>query len=368
MPEIPPPGFFILEELEARDWTQRDLAYVLGVPEGSVNMLTSGKRGISAEMAKKLGEAFDVPAEFFANLQRMFDLANAPEPDPAVSKRAKLQSEYPIREMIKRRWLVSEDTDLLEKELAAFFEVDTVDDIPHMKHAAKKTRYDEINPTQVAWLFRVRQIAKTVVVPAYSEKKLREALPKLRTMMMAPEECRHVPRVLGECGVRFVVVEALPGSKIDGVCFWLGDSPVIGMSLRYDRMDNLWFVLRHEIEHVLSRDGKDAPKIDAELEGENAGTGPAVIDEERRANSAATTFAIPEEEMASFIARKDPYFSERDMLGFAKRMQVDPSIVAGQIRFRTKRWNLFVSYSGKIRQIITQSAVVDGWGNIAPTA
>ena len=46
--------------------------------------------------------------------------------------------------------------------------------------------------------------------------------------------------------------EALPSSKIDGVCLWLDQhSPVIGMSLRFDRIDNFWFVLGHEIEHAL---------------------------------------------------------------------------------------------------------------------
>lgn len=74
-----------------------------------------------------------------------------------------------------------------------------------------------------------------------------------------------MPRILAEAGVRLVFVEAMAGSKLDGACFWLtDDQPVIGMSLRFDRMDNFWFVLRHEIEHVLQEDGKDshAPIID----------------------------------------------------------------------------------------------------------
>ncbi|MFX8692489.1 hypothetical protein ABTM44_18400, partial [Acinetobacter baumannii] len=75
-------------------------------------------------------------------------------------------------------------------------------------------------------------------------------------MREAPEETRNVPRLLQEAGVRFVIVEGLPGSKIDGVCFWLDDkSPVIGMSLRFDRIDNFWFVLRHECAHVLHGHG-----------------------------------------------------------------------------------------------------------------
>ena len=75
--DVPHPGEFIREELEARGWLQRDLAYILGVPEQAVNMILAGKRGISPDMAKALGDAFDVHPEFFANLQKSFEMANA---------------------------------------------------------------------------------------------------------------------------------------------------------------------------------------------------------------------------------------------------------------------------------------------------
>ena len=66
----PPPGHFIKGELDARGWAQSDLAYILSCPVQAVNMIVSGKPGISPEMAKALGQAFDVPAEFFANFQK----------------------------------------------------------------------------------------------------------------------------------------------------------------------------------------------------------------------------------------------------------------------------------------------------------
>jgi HTH-type transcriptional regulator/antitoxin HigA len=75
--DIPHPGFYIREELDAREWSQRDLAYILGVPEQEVNLLIGGKRGVGPEMAKALGDAFDVDPEFFLNLQRAFDVARA---------------------------------------------------------------------------------------------------------------------------------------------------------------------------------------------------------------------------------------------------------------------------------------------------
>jgi HTH-type transcriptional regulator/antitoxin HigA len=248
------PGFYLKEEMDARSWSQRDLAFILGVPEQAVNLIVSGKRGISADMAQALGVAFDVHPDLFANLQKDYEMSQAQLPDPGVALRAKMQNIYPVREMIKRGWITATDAGMLESQLVRFFGVEDADDIPLMAHAARKSCYDDVPAPQLAWLFRVRQIATSITVPKYSEKALREALVDLEALLIAPEEARHVPRILGQCGVRFIVVEKLPHADIDGVCLWLDDdSPVIGMSLKRDTIDNFWFVLRHEIEHVLQR-------------------------------------------------------------------------------------------------------------------
>jgi HTH-type transcriptional regulator/antitoxin HigA len=363
--DVPHPGFYIREELDAREWQQRDLAYILGTPEQAVNMIIAGKRGVSPEMAKALGHAFDVSPDLFVNLQRAYDMARARDPDPGVARRARLQSAYPVREMIKRGWLQDTDAAMLEVQMARFFEVANAHDIPHMDHAAKKASYyEQTPPVQLAWLFRVRQIAKSMPSGRYSEKALREALPRLRSMLLDPEEIRNVPRVLAECGVRFVLVEGLSNAKIDGVCFWLDKhSPVIGMSLRFDRIDNFWFVLRHEIEHVLRKDGQTNEIIDVDIE---AGAAENLPPEERAANAAAADFCVPRAEMDSFVARKAPFFAERDVLGFARRMNVHPGLVVGQIQRRTERWDFLRRYLVKIRAFVLPGAIVDGWGVAAP--
>lgn len=64
------PGSYLKEEIEARGWMQRDLAFILGCQESSLQQIISGKRGISVEMATSLGDAFDVSPEFFINLQK----------------------------------------------------------------------------------------------------------------------------------------------------------------------------------------------------------------------------------------------------------------------------------------------------------
>jgi HTH-type transcriptional regulator / antitoxin HigA len=358
------PGLYIKEEMEERDWSQRDLAFILGVSEQALNPILNGKRGISSEMAKALGEAFDVPAEFFANLQQSYDLAQARTPDASVAVRRSMQSVYPVREMIKRGWMEQTDTNMLQIQLARFFEVETPDEIPHFAHAAKKTPGD-ITPAQTAWLYRVRQIANSISVPNYSEKALRSAIEnEFPSLLYAPDEVRRIPRILMDCGVKLIFVEKLPNAKIDGVCFWLDGVPVIGMSLQNDRIDNFWFVLRHECEHVLNQDGKEQEMIDIDLDMQAT----SISQEERIANDAAANFCAPSQRLDEWLKRKQPYYYERDVLAFSRTIQRHPGIVIGQIRRKLNRYDYLSRYLVKIRQYILPVALADGWGQTVPVS
>lgn len=368
------PGQLILALLQERGWTKRTLAVVLGVSEATVTRITSDKQGVDARLSITLEELFGVPADQFMSLQMELDLAQArlvTQPDPDRANRALLYGDLPLSEMIERGWLHTEsvrETDKVQRELMRFFGVNRLEDIEILPHAAKKTATSSVlTPAQIAWLYRVRSIAAEMPVRPYSRDRLKASLPKLKALMIAPEEARSVSRILLESGVRFVIVETLSLAKIDGVCFWLDDkSPVVGVSLRYDRIDNFWFVLRHEIEHVLQGHGKSAAILDAELEGERAGTGTAVAEEERIANKAAADFCVPTSQMDAFIARKAPLFSERDLRGFARLLNVHPGIVAGQLQRRTERYQIFRAHLTRIRSFVTSSAMVDGWGTVSP--
>lgn len=360
------PGRYIKEEMEERGWSQRDLAFILGVSEQAINPILNGKRGISPEMAKALGEAFDVPAEFFANLQQAYDLAQARTPDASVAVRRTMQSVYPIREMIKRGWIEQTDANMLQIQLTRFFGEEKLDEVPHFAHAAKKTPGD-ILPAQTAWLYRVRQIARSISVPVYSEKALRSAITNdFPSLLYAPDEVRQVPRILTECGVKLIFVEKLSNSKIDGVCFWLDGVPVIGMSLQYDRIDNFWFVLRHECEHVLNQHGKEKPMgmVDLDLDAVTV----SIPEEERVANDAASDFCAPSERLDAWLKRKQPYYYERDVLAFSRTVQRHPGIVIGQIRKKLNRYDYLTRYLVKIRHYVLPVSLADGWGQAVPVS
>ena len=369
--DIPHPGEFIKDEIEARGWAQRDLAYILGVKEQAINPILSGKRGVSPDMAQALSKAFGISPEYFLNLQKSYELSTAKVADPSIERRARLQSAYPIREMIKRNWFSeTKDISMLEAQVMRFFQTNSLDQVPCLAHSFKKQDSDynaETTNLQYAWLFRVRQIASELVVPSYSETKLKKAVSDMPRLMIDPEEVRHVPRVLAECGVRYVIVETLPKANIDGVCFWLNKkSPVIGMTVRHDRIDNFWFVLRHELEHLFNKDGINdelTPDIvDTNLDVHQEG----LPNEEVLANKAAAQFCADQDSIESFYIRKFPYMSERDTLGLAQRLQRHPGIVVGQLQRKMNKYNWLTKHKVKIRKHLLGNAVVDGWGVSAP--
>lgn len=363
--EVFAPGEFLRDELEARGWTQGELAEIMGRPTKLVNELIAGKKAITPETAIQLSAALGTSPDLWMNLESQYQLSKVRVPDDAVSRRAALYSKLPVREMLKRGWVIgSESVDVLEQNFASFFGVKSLDTMPKFAHAAKKSLPEkEISYIQLAWLYRAKTLAATQVLPKYDCDMLRAALPRLKALMSAPEEARHVSRILTECGVRYVVVEALKGSKIDGACFWLNPTqPVIAMSLRLDRIDNFWFVLRHEIEHVLQRHGQDVGFIldqDIEVEME-----PDRQQEEIVANAAGAQFCVDRAELNGFIARVAPFFSEERILLFAQRLQTHPGVVIGQLHKALDRHDLLRRHLVKIAHIVNKSAPSDGWGMV----
>lgn len=361
--EVFAPGEFISEELEARGWSQVELAEVLGRPARLVSELISGKRAITPETAKGLGAAFGTGPELWMNLERDYRLAHAVHDDAAVERRSRLYAKAPVKEMLKRGWIEASDSiAVLEKRVMDFLHIDSMEDEPWLAHAARK-RGDEVTSAQWAWLFRVKQIANEISVPKFSKAALIEAVGRLEKLLIAPEEARLVPAILADCGVRFIVVERLPQANIDGVCCWLDSgSPVIGMSLRRDKIDNFWFVLRHEIEHVLQGHGQDGAIIDSDLEGDRAGTGASLPVEERVANASASNFCVPTAKLDSFLARKRPFYYERDVVAFAQTLHRHPGLVIGQMQFRLNNYSYLTKHLVRVRHLVMPGAIVDGWG------
>ncbi|CAG9178308.1 hypothetical protein LMG23992_03718 [Cupriavidus laharis] len=364
--EVFPPGEFLKEELEARGWTQTEFAEIIDKDTRLVSEVIGGKRAVTPETAVAIGEALGTGPELWMNLESQYQLSKVRNVGNDIARKARLHAAYPVREMVKRGWLqATRNVDVLQQELFNFFEISGIDERPRFLHAARKASYENITSQQFAWLFRARSIAETLAAKPYSEEALRKVIPTLRSLMNAPEDAAGVTALLTSAGVRVVFIETLPGSKIDGACFWLdARKPVIAMSLRHDRIDNFWFVLRHELEHVLRGHGKAGVCLDQEVDN---GQSNELPEEERVANAEAEDFCVPKAQLDDFVAEVGPFFTDERVCLFAQRMQVHPGVVVGQLQRRIHRYDLLKKHQVKVRSVLTAAGPTDGWGHSYPT-
>jgi addiction module HigA family antidote len=68
------PGEHLAEELEALDMSAAELARKLGVPTNRVTQILHGTRSITGDTALRLAHFFGTSAEFWLNLQSLYDL------------------------------------------------------------------------------------------------------------------------------------------------------------------------------------------------------------------------------------------------------------------------------------------------------
>jgi len=360
-----PPGAVLQRELDKRGWNQTEFAEIINRPGRLVSEILAGKRAITIETAREFAAALGTTPQFWLDLEASFQLSKTAPVSDKIARKAKLRERFPVREMIKRGWIRDSKSDeQIELDVLRFFNISSLDEEVNFSHAARRNYDNKLSSAQEAWILRVSKLSNALAAPKYSETRLREALASLELLMTEPEEIRHVPKILHECGVRFVIVEPIPGSRIDGVCFWTdrNRAPTIGMSLKGgDQIDRFWFNLRHEIEHVLRGDGRDGIIID-----EFDDTSSLNEDCEIVANNAAADFCVPTAKMKDFYARNHPIYTEKSLIGFSRIVKRHPGIVAGQLQKRLDRWDLFKKYQVKVRHIVTQTALTDGYGKSVP--
>lgn len=358
--EVFPPGDFLAEELEARGWSQTELAEILGRPPRLVNEIIANKRAITPETAKGLAAAFSTSAQYWMNLESSYQLSKAKIEERDVARRAKLYANFPVKEVIKRGWVEhSENIDVLEQRFFDYYQIKDWDEQPSFAHAARKTEYKPAeSKLQLTWLNRAGQVARATPAKKYSSAALREAIPRIQACMEYVDEIKNVATILGEAGVRLVIVENLPGSKMDAACFWIDGAPVIAMSLRFDRVDNFWFNLFHEIDHILHGEGKDVAIYESITLG-----GIDLPPQEIRANDAAANYCIKKDEMDGFVARNTPLFTEQSIIGFARRLHVHPGLVVGQLHQGHIPYSFHRKLLAPVKSVLTASVITDGFGN-----
>lgn len=374
MPEpaetVQSPGDFIRAELKSRQWTQADLAAILNRPLPTMNRILQGKHGLMPEMAIALGEVFGTAPELWMDRESRYRLSLADDIDPEIRRRARLYELAPVNDLRKRGWIEpSGNIESIEAGILDLLKMSSVDEEPKVSAAMRRTNATalELTAAQRAWCFRVLQLAASQDVKPFNSRRMDACEQALLKLAAQPEDASKVTTTLNEFGIRFVVVEHLSGTKIDGGTLWLSvKEPVIGMSLRYDRIDGFWFTLFHELSHVRHRDDLSIDSQQPDTgEGESK-TKPAF---EIRADKDAAQLLVPPKQMRSFIRRAKPNFSGDDIAAFAETLGIHPGIVVGQLQHRGAiGYQAHRPMLAKVRDVVCSVAMTDGWGRVAAAA
>ncbi len=135
-------------------------------------------------------------------------------------------------------------------------------------------------------------------------------------------------------GIILVIEPHFPKTYLDGATILVNkDNPIIGLTLRYDRLDNFWFTLMHELAHIALHYDTGINLFYDEIEGVKAID---IDDKEREADALAEESLLPEAKWEVSPARLIPSSMAANSL--AKELGVHVAIIAGQIRHKGNKY------------------------------
>lgn len=345
---IVPPGSIIRAELEARGWTQRHLAEIMGRPARAVSEIINARREITPQTARELAAAFGTSVQFWLNLEANYrlHLAQRKQKEKRIERRARLRTVIPFGEVAKKGWITKRGTlEEDEREVCRFLGVASLDEEPPVALAARSAGHRAPHiPGLVAWARRAVALAAAQPVAAYSPEALAAAVPHLLSLAARPEDVRRVPDLLRSVGVHFMRVPHLPKTYLDGAALAHEGHPIVALTLRLDWLDSFWFTLMHEVAHVV--DGHPGEYLDA-LEDKDRHMTP----EETRADALARDWLVPAEAYAALAAAP---VSARRIEEVARSIGRHPSIVAGRWRHDHAQYRHFSGLRVRVKEHLAE--------------
>lgn len=325
--QVATPGDILSMELEARGWTQKDLAEIMGRPVQTISAIINAKKEITPETAIELSAALGTSAEVWTNLETNYrlHLAKKKHDNEVISRRSRLYAIAPVSELVKRQWLPKTQTiEELEKAVCEFLGIASPTETP--KLIVNFRHNNDLEPEEmglIAWRKRVEHLTQKQTVANFDRATLEAAIPELLNYTQNPEDISKVPKFLMSLGVHFVIVPHLSQTYLDGATFTMGENPVIALTLRYNRIDAFWFTLMHELGHLVA--GHIGVFID---DLKNL----ADNSEENEANQLARDWLINPDDLAQLIKTCSTRYSQAAIEEFATSQKRHPGIIVGRLQ------------------------------------
>jgi HTH-type transcriptional regulator/antitoxin HigA len=309
--DAPTPVMAIKFRMEEKGLTPRQLEPFIG-SRARVSEVLSGKRQLSIDMIRSLHEGLGIPYEsLISDRPKGSDVKNISA--PAIERLNSLGfnlGPHEIPSFISSSLSNSVAPALLRKT--------------RTQRAASKTDQGAL----LLWQAAVLQKSETAVPKGAFEPSEfgAEDLRRIARMSTKVDGPRRAIRTLTEKGISVVIMPPLPGTFLDGAAMASqAGNPVVGLTLRYDRIDSFWYTLLHELAHVaLHFNSLVAARVvfvdDMEIRSDD--------DREREADALARDSLIPPDILSQVTW--GPATTYDDLVALAARTRVHLSVVAGR--------------------------------------
>jgi len=321
---LPSPVEAIRFRMDQQGLTQRDLVPYLG-SRSKVSEILSGKRQLTLAMIRALVKGLGIPADV------LLQDVETTLPEPLAVEVTK----FPLKEMAARAYFQRAFTDLrgeAEELIRSFIEQAGTPNVVNAfcrqsRHVRSGKPMDQM--ALLAWCVRVLGRAR-------AQKELKQYVPGSIDDAFLVEVARQswseqgpllAKELLAKKGIALVIEPHLPRTHLDGVAMLGGDGrPVVGMTLRHDRLDNFWFTLLHELAHVQLHlhDASESFVDDLDFHESDDSR-------EREADEAARDALIPPSAQWE-TSRVRQEQSPEAIQSLAEQLRISPAIVAGRIR------------------------------------
>ena len=323
--------------------TQKDMVPYIGT-KSKVSEILNGKRPITLAMMRSLSKNLGISAEVLLK-------------EPGAGYPEEMQDlewhKFPVVEMAKRCWIpeTKEPKENAEESMRAFIaragEMDTFS--PAFFRKGKGGRYNLKMDAYAltAWCIRILTLAReTPLKNRYVKGSIKmSTMREIARLSYFENGPLLAKEYLGKQGVHLFVVSHLPKTYLDGAAMLMPDgTPVVGLTLRYDRIDNFWFCLLHELAHV-ARHLSASERIiidDLDLRAHDSMPEDKI---EKEADEMARDGLISKKvwEKYPIVGR----VKASEVIALAEKLKIHPAIFAGRVRHERNNYKLLSRYIGR---------------------
>ena len=345
----PSPVEAIEFRMDQQGLSARDLVPLIG-SRAKVSEVLAGKRGITMSMARALHRHLGIPAEV---------LLQDPDVDLDDSLSDVEWTRFPLTAMARRGW-IPDAPDLRDRAEELVRGLIQRAAGPQAAAAVQFRRNDhrrlnaKADPYALqAWCWQVLAAANTRPPdPPYQPGAVTpEFLRETAQLSASAQGPRKAQQFLAAHGVALVIVPHLPRTHLDGAALRLADGrPVVGLTLRYDRLDNFWFCLLHELAHVGRHQDGGSRTVFVDDHSLRPRTPRPADAQEAEADAWAEEALIPAAAWHTSVVRESP--TMMNAIDLAQSLGIHPAVVAGRVRHERGNYRLLSHLvgSGHVRR------------------